>query len=1033
ALYQRGFRLNLVDDAGTAAADLFTKSDVPCEIVGDSNGVFDGSDAIRLWGRSFRDQWMTSGWEHEDRFTQDNVVWLRIDPSGGTRFAPVRETGSLSGAPGDSLASTPSTWFREWDRKFYRRPPDFGPGRRAFESEFFFANDSRDATDGTTGWKLMGQAGGPETFEVVDLLPGSAGSVTVRVLGGGRPVDSVYRTRFEVNVNSHDPLIGEREFENASLYVGENVPPDRVLTTFPVPSGALVEGSNEFQFTGWSYRFGTLFPSTRFFFDWYEVTWERRLVARDGRVLLTTANGGAGNQIVRAEGFDAPDLALYDVTDPAHPRRVGLALDGSQVVDLGGTFDLRFDHDNAMGPGEYVVVRTSGVPELPAEQVTRRPATGVLAGGVGAQYVVATHAAFLSGSEEIATYRAGRYSTHVAELEEIWDVFGNGQRAPRALKSFATYAFHRWTTPIEYLLLVGDGNEDTRGVTASSMPDFVPSHGLWASYEGAYDVSDQYYCEVTRGNPADPDGFDDLSDFHVGRLPVSDADELDWNVRRIRAYEEGGRELWRRRVLLHADDAFSGSLGGGVGEPYGFRSIENLFRESCESSAEFLRTNHADPIVPVDLFLANWTQTCPDSCYKTSPPPLPECEESLGRDCGFWYDCRDFSNWVEVYTCMKANTGPAVLAATQAEVDRGALLWNFQGHANRYWMTHEEVFRDDEIGSRHDVATLTNEGRPFIFLGWACHLGEYDTAEEANVRVDDCMSEKMLNDRQPGLTEPAGAVAVFSSSGFEFLTPNVEFNRVFFEEMFPADGQGSAPATLGEALTRSRLAYQTVYPVDGNVRQAAQRFLLFGDPALEATLGTSPIHVTANGAEARDGETIALHDVGEPVEIVARTVPGSGAVALKIIDSQRGEIPADAVRVTGSDPLELVHRAAVRPEGVDFTVVAVDASGRETSFSLGLRADFRLDALAVFPNPFSDRASFYYRAAGAETATLHVYTINGRKIREITEAATGEGAVAWDGRDEDGEIVANGTYLARFVIHGASGTLERTTQVVRMR
>jgi hypothetical protein len=1033
-LYQRGFRLDEVDDAGTPAADLFTTSDVPCEIVDDGDGVFGGGDAIRLWGRSFRDQWMTSGWEHEDRFTQDNVVWLRIDPSGGARFESVRESGSLSGAPGDSLPSTPSTWFHEWDRKFYRRPPDFGFGRRAFESEFFFWNDSRDATGGTTGWKLKGESGGPETFQVVDLVPGSAGSLRVRVLGGGRPVDSNYTNRFEVNVNGQDPPLGERQFTNTLLYVGENVPPDSVLTTFPVPPGVLVEGTNEFQFTGWTYRgFGTssIFFSTRFFFDWYEVTWQRRLVARDGRVRLTTVNGGAGNQIVRAEGFAGPDLALYDVTDPALPRRVGLALDGSQVVDVGGTFDLRFDHDNVAGPGEYVVVQTSAVPELPAERVARRPATGVLAGGVGAQYVVATHAEFLSGAGEIAAHRRGKYSAHVAELEEVWDVFGNGQRSPRALKGFTAYAFHRWATPIEHLLLVGDGSEDTRGVTATSMPDFVPSHGLWASYEGAYDVSDQYYCEVTRGNPADPDGFDDLADFHVGRLPVSDAEELDWNIQRIRAYEAGGRELWRRRVLLHADDAFSGSLGGGVGTPYGFRSIENLFRENSEAYAEFLVTDHADQIVPVEVFLGDWTQTCPDSCYTSNDR---DCEESLGRDCGFWYDCRDFTNWVEVYTCMKANTGPAVLAATQAALERGALLWNYQGHANRYWMAHEEVFRDDEIGSdRNDVSTLTNEGRPFIFLGWACHLGEYDTAEEEDVRVDDCMSEKMLNVRQAGLTEPGGAVAAFASSGFEFLTPNVEFNRVFFEQMFPADGAGSTPTTLGEAITRSRLAYQSVYPLDGNTRQAAQRFLLFGDPALEATLGTSPIRVTANGTELRDGETIALSDLGETVEIVARTEPGSGAVALKLFDSRRGQIPADAVRVTGSDPLELVHEATARAEGVDLTVVAVDAAGRETSFSLGLRADFRLDALAVFPNPFSDRAAFYYRAAGAETATLHVYTINGRKIREITEAATGEGAVEWDGRDADGDVVANGTYLVRFAVHGASGTLERTTQVVKMR
>jgi hypothetical protein len=731
ALYQRGFDLDRVDDPGTAAADLFTTTPVPCEIVdANDNQMFDAGDAVRFWGRSFRDQWMPSGWEHEDRFTQDNVVWLTIEPEGGARMPTVREEGSLSGDPGDSLASTPHAYFREWDRKFYRRPTDFGPGRRAFESEFFFWNDSRDPTGGAVGWPLPGPDNGPETFEVVDLVPGSEASMTVRVMGGGG-VDQRYTNRYEVTINDHDPPLGERQFYNRDM-----TDPDSVLSAFSIPPGVLTEGTNEFQFTGWTYKgFGTsqLFYSTRFFFDWYEVTWDRQLVARDERMTLTTANGTAGNQIVRVAGFGGSDLALYDVTDPENPARVGLAPDGSQVLDLGGTFDLLFDHDNAVDPGSYVAVRTSAVPEVPASQVARRAPTGVLAGGTGAEYVVVPHEEFAAGAAELADYRSTTYATHVASVHDVYDVFGNGQRSPRAIKSFGAYAFHRWTMPIEHLCLIGDGSEDTRGVTANSMPDFIPSHGLWASYEGAYDVSDQYLCEVTRGTPADADGFDDVADFHVGRLPVGNTEELDWNLQRIREYEaQGQNQLWRRRVMLHADDAISGDLGGGFGTPYGFRSIEVLFRNHSKAYAESLRSNHSNQVVPVPLYVSDWTSPCPDSCYFSNDY---ECEQDLGIDCGFWYDCRDGANWIEVYTCMKTSAAPALLAATREWVDRGVLLWNYQGHANRFWMAHEEVFRDDEIGSRHDILTLANERRPFIFLGWACHLGEYDTAED--VREDD--------------------------------------------------------------------------------------------------------------------------------------------------------------------------------------------------------------------------------------------------------------------------------------------------------
>ena len=115
-----------------------------------------------------------------------------------------------------------------------------------------------------------------------------------------------------------------------------------------------------------------------------------------------------------------------------------------------------------------------------------------------------------------------------------------------AIKCYTAYAFHRWVEPLAFLCLIGDASEDHRGIEGASNPDFVPSHSLYAPYEGAPEESDQYYAEVTRGGAGSPgDPFDDLADIYVGRLAVGTTEEFAWNLNRIRPIH------WSRSVTPH--------------------------------------------------------------------------------------------------------------------------------------------------------------------------------------------------------------------------------------------------------------------------------------------------------------------------------------------------------------------------------------------------------------------------------------------------------------------------------------------------
>jgi flagellar hook assembly protein FlgD len=72
-----------------------------------------------------------------------------------------------------------------------------------------------------------------------------------------------------------------------------------------------------------------------------------------------------------------------------------------------------------------------------------------------------------------------------------------------------------------------------------------------------------------------------------------------------------------------------------------------------------------------------------------------------------------------------------------------------------------------------------------------------------------------------------------------------------------------------------------------------------------------------------------------------------------------------------------------------------------------------------------------------EELTIRIYTVTGRKIREIKSGPgsvqVGFNRVYWDGRDAQGDEVANGNYLYQVQITGGGKSLTATSKAARVR
>jgi len=90
-----------------------------------------------------------------------------------------------------------------------------------------------------------------------------------------------------------------------------------------------------------------------------------------------------------------------------------------------------------------------------------------------------------------------------------------------------------------------------------------------------------------------------------------------------------------------------------------------------------------------------------------------------------------------------------------------------------------------------------------------------------------------------------------------------------------------------------------------------------------------------------------------------------------------------------------------------------------------------------FPNPMKSETSFLFDLEGYEADyifKIRIYAVSGRIIREIDfTARPGNNQIQWDGKDNDGEYIANGTYLYKLISDDSDFPDQKTQKLVVLR
>lgn len=277
--------------------------------------------------------------------------------------------------------------------------------------------------------------------------------------------------------------------------------------------------------------------------DWVEVEYPARAEAEEDRLLVLALAERAPALV--ATGFTTATVRAYDVSDARHPVRLSEVL----AISDGETYAIRVWDEGktvrryALSADTALLAPAAIEPDTPS--AWRSPDHAV-------DYIAIVHHSLWDAVQPLLDHRAAE-GLRVAkvDVQDVYDEFSAGRVDPEAIRDFLSYAYHHWNAgaaPPQYVLLVGDGHYDFRGVQRPDLPNLIPPYLVDVDPTIGETAADNRYVSV--------DGPDDyLPDMAIGRIPAKTPADVTAAVNKIITYETAAPTGdWQRRAVFVADD-----------------------------------------------------------------------------------------------------------------------------------------------------------------------------------------------------------------------------------------------------------------------------------------------------------------------------------------------------------------------------------------------------------------------------------------------------------------------------------------------
>lgn len=393
----------------------------------------------------------------------------------------------------------------------------------------------------------------------------------------------------------------------------------------------------------------------------------------------------------------------------------------------------------------------------------------------------------------------------IVRADQVYNEFSSGTPDVTAYRRFMKMLYDRAEDIDDaprYLLLMGDAAWDNRMLSSAWRTSQPDDYLLCYESENSFSDTKSYVMEDYPGLLDDGEGknlLKDKVDLGVGRFPVISASEAKIMVdKTLNFMSQQNAGAWKNVVCMMGDDG-----------------DENEHMRYADDVAKRVMSDNPE----MEVRKVMW-----DAYTRVSS--------------------------------TKSNTYPEVEELLKQQMNEGALVMNYNGHASTYTLSHEFVLNVE------DFAAFKSDKLP-LWVTAACDVMPFD-GQSANIG-------------ETAVLNPNGAaVAFYGTTRTVYASQNLAMNRYFMRYLFGKDAQGRR-YRVGDAI---RLAKTSIIAgnAEGSMLENKLQYALLGDPAI--TMGAPLQHIVLDSINAEDlsaVETVTLK-AGSKVQLVGHVEAADGSV-----------------------------------------------------------------------------------------------------------------------------------------------------------
>jgi len=1023
AIDPRSFRLFTIPEYKLNGPYPDTMREVPIYVAGEEDGKFDGQDYLLFYAQSPSD-WNDSltQWQ-ENYYTRERVFWLTWGSGLGQRMPTISGAGATA-------------------------PKNYAPNRTRLEEDLLCP-----ARGGLLWlWERYSSATGNETFYRPLNLP-------------NRDTLKNFKVRFYAKSDKNSEFyqivlsLNRLVLDTVRIEARNQAVPPYTFTFDSLPPAAISRPG-----IADTLAIEPLGPAD-LYLDYIEVDYIERLeLSSTQPAIYFFAPGPADFSI---SGADSKTL-LFDITDPLVPKRI-------TPTSLNGQ-NLQFRHN---GPGWARFYCCKTIAFQTVYSLKQCFPGGLRNPDEFADYYIISPDDFLPAAQLLARYRqenfAGMSNPRVkaVSLSQIYNDYTFGMEEPGAIKAFLA------AKRPAYGLLLGDATYDYKDNLGLGRKPGVPA------FEIGFDLDYEVYNPHVRALDAwfaDFEGEGSSPDMILARITSRSSYEVRQFLDKVRRYENQEPGLWAKRFLLLGDDEYQGSPDRKEGlfhirdgceaiAPLGDGLLDNikiylteyspLPERGQKSAVELLRQLNRGCLFWCFFGHGAGFQLCHERAFHIDD--VPRVNNSLRMPLAFYGSCgvgRFDDTRYEAIAEEIVRTNDGCIAAIGAS---------------------KATYPDPNVNFARTLFSLliANPDQPIgpaFYQAWfRSNLYILFGDPGTKLLIPRLDSPPAFN---PDTFYPGGLVnwqvtPRLENGDFEIRATEAERERFYQsetgtvnyvlagQEIFRLAGSFTNRTITGQFVV-PRLDYPDTIRV-GNGWYARRRNScritgIINNGNTPFAVISPPIYLSTEPATRADSQPpevslfadnvfLKLNDTTRVLKrFTLRGLLNDPAGILLIPDPNYGlsfYIGDQSKRVELTDHFSYEGNSAVAgrfsyPVELDQQQdsLIMIASDNYLNRRLGvyhlktdLREELRLDSCLVYPNPVSNKAWFTFILTRPAEITIKIYSISGRLVQILPARRCGFGynQIEWDGKDRDGNWLANGVYLYKIdarVSEASGGTVQ---------